>query len=169
MWLSVVLVLTDVSEEHIASIFRVEKYASEEPTWAGACRLTCHSRWVFVSVNHGSRSSAPSRNLMLDLQGHAGPCTLSSIVPRPLDQCPFSSPSFFPPNTLLYRPWPATCSLISMTLSLPSPHYWFPMWPTLPRFLSSYCLLFSTDSSVCSPLFMLVPCLLIFLPWRWRW
>jgi hypothetical protein len=28
---------TDVSEERIASIFRVEKSASEEPAWAGSC------------------------------------------------------------------------------------------------------------------------------------
>jgi hypothetical protein len=35
MWRHVDLVGTEVSEEHIASIFRVEKSASEEPTWAG--------------------------------------------------------------------------------------------------------------------------------------
>jgi hypothetical protein len=35
MWRCVVLVLTDVSEERIASIFRVEKSASEEPLWPG--------------------------------------------------------------------------------------------------------------------------------------
>jgi hypothetical protein len=29
------LVWTDVSEERIASIFRVEKSASDEPAWAG--------------------------------------------------------------------------------------------------------------------------------------
>jgi hypothetical protein len=39
MWHSVHLVLTDVSEEPIASIFRVEKSASEEPTWSGGSRL----------------------------------------------------------------------------------------------------------------------------------
>jgi hypothetical protein len=31
------LVWTDVSEEHIASIFRVEKSASDEPAWEGGC------------------------------------------------------------------------------------------------------------------------------------
>jgi hypothetical protein len=36
MWRRVVLVWTDVSEERIASIFRVEQSASEEPAWAGA-------------------------------------------------------------------------------------------------------------------------------------
>jgi hypothetical protein len=35
MWRRVVLVWTNVSEERIASIFRVEKSASEEPAWAG--------------------------------------------------------------------------------------------------------------------------------------
>jgi hypothetical protein len=39
MWRCVCLVLTDVSEERIASIFRVEKSPSEELAWAGGCRL----------------------------------------------------------------------------------------------------------------------------------
>jgi hypothetical protein len=39
MWRRVDLVWTDVSEEHIASIFRVEKSASEEPALAGGCCL----------------------------------------------------------------------------------------------------------------------------------
>jgi hypothetical protein len=30
---------TDVSDDRIASIFRVEKSASEEPAWAGTCRI----------------------------------------------------------------------------------------------------------------------------------
>jgi hypothetical protein len=34
MWRHVDLVWTDVSEEHIASIFRVEKFANQEPAWA---------------------------------------------------------------------------------------------------------------------------------------
>jgi hypothetical protein len=39
MWCNVYLVnWTDVSEERITSIFRVEKSASEEPTWAGGSR-----------------------------------------------------------------------------------------------------------------------------------
>jgi hypothetical protein len=37
MWRRVDLVWTDSSEERIASIFRVEKTASEEPAWAGGC------------------------------------------------------------------------------------------------------------------------------------
>jgi hypothetical protein len=40
MWRRVVLVWTDVSEERIASIFRVETSASEDPAWAGGCRLS---------------------------------------------------------------------------------------------------------------------------------
>jgi hypothetical protein len=38
MWCRVDLVWTDVSEERIASIFKVEKSASEEPEWAGGSR-----------------------------------------------------------------------------------------------------------------------------------
>jgi hypothetical protein len=34
MWRRVVLLWTDVSEERIASIFRIEKSASDEPAWA---------------------------------------------------------------------------------------------------------------------------------------
>jgi hypothetical protein len=40
MWHRVDLMWTDVSEEHIASILRVEKSASEEPAWAGGCILS---------------------------------------------------------------------------------------------------------------------------------
>jgi hypothetical protein len=39
MWRRVYLVWTDVSEERMTSILRVEKSASEEPTWAGDWRL----------------------------------------------------------------------------------------------------------------------------------
>jgi hypothetical protein len=38
MWRRVDLVWTDVSEERIASIFRVEKSTSKEPAWAGGCK-----------------------------------------------------------------------------------------------------------------------------------
>jgi hypothetical protein len=48
MWGRVDFVWTDVSEERIASIFRVEKSVSEEPAWAGGGTLptsaTC-SHW----------------------------------------------------------------------------------------------------------------------------
>jgi hypothetical protein len=39
MWRRVDLVWTDVSEGRIPSIFRVEKSASEEPAWAGGCKM----------------------------------------------------------------------------------------------------------------------------------
>jgi hypothetical protein len=42
MWHRVDLVWTEVSGERIASIFRVEKSAREEPAWAGGCSLL---RW----------------------------------------------------------------------------------------------------------------------------
>jgi hypothetical protein len=49
---------TDVSEERIASIFRVEKFASEEPAWAGGSLLSQESRFptfrTFVREVHGS-------------------------------------------------------------------------------------------------------------------
>jgi hypothetical protein len=44
MWRCVDLMWTDVSEERIASIFRVEKFASEEPAWAGCCGLGHQSK-----------------------------------------------------------------------------------------------------------------------------
>jgi hypothetical protein len=44
MWCCVVLVWTDLSEECIASIFRVKKFASKEPAWAGGCRLSHQSK-----------------------------------------------------------------------------------------------------------------------------
>jgi hypothetical protein len=44
MWSRVDLVWTDISEERIAFIFRVEKFASEEPAWAGGCRLSHQSK-----------------------------------------------------------------------------------------------------------------------------
>jgi hypothetical protein len=43
MWRCVDFALTDVSEERIASIFRVEKSASGEPAWAGGCRVSHQS------------------------------------------------------------------------------------------------------------------------------
>jgi hypothetical protein len=48
---------TDVSEERIASIFRVEKSASEEPAWAGSSLLlhnvcfVLHEVWVLHSLS----------------------------------------------------------------------------------------------------------------------
>jgi hypothetical protein len=39
MWRRVVFVWTDVSEDRIAYIFKVEKTASEESVWASSCIL----------------------------------------------------------------------------------------------------------------------------------
>jgi hypothetical protein len=39
IWRRIDFVWTDFSKERIASIFRVEKSESEEPDWAGRCRL----------------------------------------------------------------------------------------------------------------------------------
>jgi hypothetical protein len=59
IWRHVDLVWTDVSEERIAFIFRVEKYASEELAWAGGCRLS-------------HQSETPSWWLSLQPPAHAG-------------------------------------------------------------------------------------------------
>jgi hypothetical protein len=48
MWRSVGLVLTDVSEERIASIFRVPKFASEALVLAVGCRLS--HQWEVTSI-----------------------------------------------------------------------------------------------------------------------
>jgi hypothetical protein len=58
MWRCVGLVLTDVSEEHIASIFRVEKSASEEPVSAGGCRLSHQSEITsYIRTEQGERDA----------------------------------------------------------------------------------------------------------------
>jgi hypothetical protein len=43
MWRCIDLASTDVSEESISSIFRVEKSASGEPAWAGGYKLSHQS------------------------------------------------------------------------------------------------------------------------------
>jgi hypothetical protein len=48
MWRCVDLVWTDVSEERIASIFRVEKSASEEPARSGGCRQSAGTIFRYV-------------------------------------------------------------------------------------------------------------------------
>jgi hypothetical protein len=48
MWRCVGLVLTDVSEELIASIFRVAKFACEALALAGGCRLS--HQWEITSI-----------------------------------------------------------------------------------------------------------------------
>jgi hypothetical protein len=39
MWRRVGILLTDVSEERIAPIFRVEEINNDDPAWAGSCSL----------------------------------------------------------------------------------------------------------------------------------
>jgi hypothetical protein len=125
-------------------------------------------RWVFVSASHGNLSSAPSRNLRNmtpDLQCYAGQCTLGSLTPRLLGQSSLGSPGFFPPKRSYTGAGllPAPPSL----QTLPTPLYWFPMWPTFPPSLFLYTWVFSTGGSVYSH-FTLIPRLRVFLPWRWR-
>jgi hypothetical protein len=52
MWRRVDFVWTDVSEERIASIFRVEKSTRQEPAWAGGCRLS-HQSKTFSYIGTG--------------------------------------------------------------------------------------------------------------------
>jgi hypothetical protein len=54
MWRHVDLVWTDVSEENIASIFRIEKSVSEEPAWAGGCNHPEDGQDIFLQ-NVGSQ------------------------------------------------------------------------------------------------------------------
>jgi hypothetical protein len=65
------LVLTDVSEERIASIFRVEKFASEEPVRAGGCSLqTRISEWLRwrgpAAIVNDRHNLSPERMLRKD-------------------------------------------------------------------------------------------------------
>jgi hypothetical protein len=70
-----VLVLTDVLEERIASIFRVEKSASEEPVWPGGCRL---SHQLEITSYMGSEQSEtecrPSGKPTVEWGGVLGLC-----------------------------------------------------------------------------------------------
>jgi hypothetical protein len=50
IWRRVDLVWSDVSDERIASIFKVEKSTSEKPAWAGGCERR------FTQNLHGARS-----------------------------------------------------------------------------------------------------------------
>jgi hypothetical protein len=50
MWRRVDLVWTDVSEERIASIFRVEKSASEEQELADGCRLRRRGSHILKTI-----------------------------------------------------------------------------------------------------------------------
>jgi hypothetical protein len=80
---------TDVSEDRIASIFRVEKSASEEPAWAGSCssggiRHRLHTGvnafWVGV-LCHDRQSVGQS---VLEQSNQTGACDLVFITIRQL-------------------------------------------------------------------------------------
>jgi hypothetical protein len=45
--------LTDVSEERIASILRVERSASGQPVSAGGCRLSHHGKQPLYKISEG--------------------------------------------------------------------------------------------------------------------
>jgi hypothetical protein len=51
MWCRIDLVWTDVSEERMTYIFRVEKSASEEPTWAGGSSMPSPAHGSIVKID----------------------------------------------------------------------------------------------------------------------
>jgi hypothetical protein len=63
MWFRVDFVWSDVSEERIASIFRVEKSENEENTWAGGCRLSHQSKHQTWSYTGSGPLSATNANI----------------------------------------------------------------------------------------------------------
>jgi hypothetical protein len=67
MWRRVDLVWTDVSEERIAYIFRVEKSASEEPAWAGGCSLQVGSHKIYTAP-HPRRRHPSITKIMTAIQ-----------------------------------------------------------------------------------------------------
>jgi hypothetical protein len=75
MWRCVGLVLTDVSEERIASVFRVEKSAHEEPAWAGGCRLS-HQLEItsYIRTEQGERECRSHEKSTEELVGVLGLC-----------------------------------------------------------------------------------------------
>jgi hypothetical protein len=68
MWRRLDLVWTDVPEKRIASIFMVEKSASEEPTWAGGCRLSHQSKTCRLQLPaHAGSSLANFSTLKIEV------------------------------------------------------------------------------------------------------
>jgi hypothetical protein len=81
MWRRVHIVWTDVSEERIASIFRLEKSAKEEPAWAGGCSRSSETSVYTVSTRghipedcHLVRCSSDWTHLRVHRQ--CGPCVV---------------------------------------------------------------------------------------------
>jgi hypothetical protein len=83
VWRHVVLVRTNVSEEFIDSIFRVEKSAIEEPTRAGSCGLSCQSEttsyirtgrereWAKWEINSEERGGQGSVEMVEQVAGRS--------------------------------------------------------------------------------------------------
>jgi hypothetical protein len=65
MWRRVLLVWTNVSEERIASIFRVDKSTSEEPAWARSCRLSYQSKTTsYIRTGRGEESGPHGKSVV---------------------------------------------------------------------------------------------------------
>jgi hypothetical protein len=67
MWRRVDLVRTHVSEERIASIFRVEKSASKEPVWAGCLQPPGHVGSSLADL-HGATTQKMAFFIFLDIK-----------------------------------------------------------------------------------------------------
>jgi hypothetical protein len=92
MWRRVDLVdWTDVSEERIASISRVEKSASEEPAWAGGCRLSHQSKTPsYIRTGggpRGTRETTPTPRARV--------CVDASVQPTDLHGAASQKTAFF--------------------------------------------------------------------------
>jgi hypothetical protein len=159
MWRRVDFVWTDVSEERIASIFRVVKSASEEPAWAGGCRLSYQLKTPSY-IRTGSEGESATWEMNREERGREGSVEMGEQV---------AGHSRYRIVTGGTRQGYRACiDLRSLVDLVPCSGTWFPMLPTLPPFLYSYGWVFSTGSSVSSHLLTLVPRSQIFLPWRWR-
>jgi hypothetical protein len=91
MWRCVDLVLSDVSEEHIASIFRVEKSASEEAAWTGGSSANVGSHKIYMSPRprrrHSPHYAVLSRLPLLSLSQPMPKHDLSTLFPDNFNLC----------------------------------------------------------------------------------
>jgi hypothetical protein len=71
MWRYVVLVLSDVSQESVTSIFTVKISANGEPALAGGCRLSHQSETTsYIVTIYGNKRSGEEYSLSCCVAGH---------------------------------------------------------------------------------------------------
>jgi hypothetical protein len=161
MWCHLDLVWTDVSEERMASIFRVEKSASEEPAWAGGCHLLFTYKAVTV-IWRGRWGHAAVGLWFVPLLRRSGRIRYASSVFEFNTSFPFTENAakkskrftrimeyyFFLGNVSniweqiphIYR-----TSFPSMSQEWPDIIHW--IFPTLAKLLSEMCIVQHWDSS----------------------